>query len=198
MTRAGFGDLLATLAEWLEEGLDPGWTSVIPPPAMLASDDGVRDIDALLADFPQAAGRLVLEVPEEALRGRGEAAILRGLGHVRDRGVRVALSGFGGQDGALALLRKGLFDEVRLSRGLVAELGTDPSAELLVDAYATVAAGLGLDVMARGVGTGEQERRLRALGCRFATGALYGGATLEPQEARGRLRAAAGTAVRSS
>lgn len=174
MTVAGFRTLLRTTTAWLDEGLEPGWMSIVPPAAMLLSPGAMCDFDRVLSEFPDAAARLVIEVPEVFLEERAERAILKSLRCLRVRQVRTAIGGFGRRAGSLALLRKGAFDEVRISSSLISTYMADREVGVLVGGYLGVAEGLGLDVLARGVQTADQERRLRRLGCRFASGPRYG------------------------
>ena len=187
VTLAAAHQVVATVSEWLAEGLEPGRVSFALPAPTLASAASLESLEGLFAEHPEAARRVTVEIPEDFLDERAGRIILENVGQLRRRHIRIALGGFGASHGSLALLREGKFDEIRIDGSLVAGIGRERSAELMIGAALDVASGLGLDSLAGGVRSEEQERHLRRSGCRLAVGDPYG-ALAEREETTARLR----------
>jgi diguanylate cyclase (GGDEF)-like protein/PAS domain S-box-containing protein len=121
--------------------------------------------------------RLTLELTERtALDDLARTAEM--LQPLRRLGVHVALDDFGTGFSSLSYLTGLHVDAVKIDRRLVAGLGVRHEADVLVRAVLTLAADLGLRVVADGVETQEQADRLLAHGCEMAQGLLYGSAVL--------------------
>jgi EAL domain-containing protein (putative c-di-GMP-specific phosphodiesterase class I) len=88
--------------------------------------------------------------------------------------VHVALDDFGTGFSSLGYLEVLPVDELKIDRRFVAGLGVSHQDEALVRAVLTLAADLGLSVVAEGVETRAQAHALAELGCGMAQGLLYG------------------------
>ncbi len=93
---------------------------------------------------------------------------------LRAQGVRLVLDNFGGNTASLPNVLGMTFDGLKIDRGFVSKLVNDTRAERLVQSIVTGAASLGMDVTASGVATQDVAARVRALGCRFMQGAVFG------------------------
>ena len=135
-----------------------------------ATLDLVRDV---LAETGISGDRLAFEITETAVLADTEAAskIIDGL---RATGARVKLDDFGTGYSSLSHLRALPLDCIKVDRSFVASTVEDPSSRALLAAIAQLAAAVGADLIAEGVETVEQHAMLRALGCGFAQGYLYG------------------------
>jgi EAL domain-containing protein (putative c-di-GMP-specific phosphodiesterase class I) len=128
---------------------------------------------ATVADALAASGlpphRLQLEVTESLLLGDdlASAGVLAGL---QELGVSIALDDFGTGWSSLAYLRRFPFDQIKMDRGFLRDLGTDPRVGAVVQAILSLGRGLGMRVVAEGIETEEQARRLLALGCERGQG----------------------------
>jgi diguanylate cyclase (GGDEF)-like protein/PAS domain S-box-containing protein len=126
--------------------------------------DVVAHVTAALDAAALAPESLTLEIPEAAL-GPDTAEALRTLAAL---GVRLALDDFGTGISALAHLRSGPVEVVKLDGALVAG-----DAGVLA-AVVQLAHALGLETVAEGVETREQLGALESLGCERAQGYLLG------------------------
>ena len=117
---------------------------------------------------------LQIEITEEVLLDRVSNRTLDQLAALRGRGARLVLDDFGTGTAELARLLRIPLDGLKLDKQFVQRLGKDTRAEEIVRATLSLANGLGLDVVAEGVETDEQAAMLRALGCQFAQGFLFG------------------------
>lgn len=170
MTDAVLTDVTALLAE----GLDPGQVSVNIPEVALATRSGRADLERLIAGAPAAARHLTFEITEDVFIARGGGPIQDGIAAFRRAGLRISLDDFGTGFASFQHLRQLEFDELKIDRSFVADLGTDPTAQLLVGAFLDIGRGFGVDVIAEGVETEAQRRCLLAMGCRFGQGYRFG------------------------
>jgi diguanylate cyclase (GGDEF)-like protein len=152
-----------------------GWRAADPggPPLELAVNLSARQLsrpDALvemvtevLRDTGLPPALLALEITESALVDEGEGALDR----LRALGVRLVLDDFGTGYASLAQLKRLRFDAIKVDRSFVASLGLADEGEdaLLVAAIIHMATALGLIVVAEGVESARQLRRLSALRC---------------------------------
>jgi diguanylate cyclase (GGDEF)-like protein len=136
--------------------------------------------------FP--AQRLEIEVTESAMIG-DVARAKSSLMSLKNQGVRVALDDFGTGYSSLFLLRELPIDKLKIDRSFVARITTDRENATIVGALVGLGRALGLQVTAEGVEDEETAEALRAMGCEFAQGYLYGAAIELPQYVIDPLRA---------
>jgi EAL domain-containing protein (putative c-di-GMP-specific phosphodiesterase class I) len=92
------------------------------------------------------------------------------LQQLRALGVRVVLDDFGTGFSSLAYLRQLPLDTIKVDRSFVTDLDVrDPNVGI-IRAVVSLAHGLGITVVAEGIETDEQARRLRELGCDMGQG----------------------------
>ena len=112
---------------------------------------------------------LELEITESSVMDRSEAS-LGVLQQLRALGVRVVLDDFGTGYSSLAYLRQLPLDTIKVDRSFVTDLDVrDPNVGI-IRAVVSLAHGLGITVVAEGIETDEQARRLRELGCDMGQG----------------------------
>jgi diguanylate cyclase (GGDEF)-like protein len=112
---------------------------------------------------------LELEITEGAAMddAPATAAVLEEL---KTLGVRVAIDDFGTGYSSLSYLERFPVDSLKVDCSFIGSLGRDPGATVLVRAMIDLAHALGSRVIAEGVETDEQLRRVRELGCDLAQG----------------------------
>jgi diguanylate cyclase (GGDEF)-like protein/PAS domain S-box-containing protein len=131
------------------------------------------EVLAFLEEHPCVAGRLSVEVTEEAVMdARGVVATV--LADLRERGVQVGIDDFGTGYSALSYLQDLSLDFIKLDRSLVEGVGRFDRADTLAAALVDLAHALDLQVVAEGVTRPVQVDRLRELGCDRAQGYLLG------------------------
>ena len=112
---------------------------------------------------------LELEITESSVMDRSETS-LGVLQQLRALGVRVVLDDFGTGYSSLAYLRQLPLDTIKVDRSFVTDLDVrDPNVGI-IRAVVSLAHGLGITVVAEGIETEEQARRLRELGCDMGQG----------------------------
>jgi PAS domain S-box-containing protein/diguanylate cyclase (GGDEF)-like protein len=137
---------------------------------------GLPDLADSVLEITGAAGLdpdgLTIEVTETAVMEAGTDAAVQ-LGRLADAGVRVSLDDFGTGHSSLGALRGLPIDELKIDRAFVEDLADDPAATAICAAMIALADGLGLELVAEGVETKFQARRLHELGCPVGQGHLF-------------------------
>jgi diguanylate cyclase (GGDEF)-like protein/PAS domain S-box-containing protein len=134
------------------------------------------ELPAFVAGVLEASGLapelLVLELTESSVMEAGEQPLCVMQG-IRELGVRLVLDDFGTGYSSLSRLRHFQIDGLKIDRSFIADLdGDDPADALIVAGVVELARALGLTVVAEGVETEAQLRRLDRIGCRYAQGFL--------------------------
>jgi diguanylate cyclase (GGDEF)-like protein len=168
------------IRDWRESGF-----SVVPVAVNISSHQfNEVDLQSVVSEAlhsqqvdPQL---LELELTESLLLGQGEEVelVLRDL---RAIGVRIALDDFGTGYSALTYLSRFNLDVLKMDRGLLRDIDTNPSAAGIASAVVSMAHNLGLTVVAEGVDSEAQVPILRDMRCDQIQGFLYSPA-LPPEE----------------
>ena len=137
----------------------------------LSETDFVPRLTKLLASVPR--GSLALEITESLLIADPEH-IVATLAALDEVGVRIALDDFGTGYSSLSNLSALPIHQLKIDRSFVSGLGERPESEALVSAIIRLGHGLDLEVVAEGVETEQEARRLEELDCDFAQGFLFG------------------------
>jgi diguanylate cyclase (GGDEF)-like protein/PAS domain S-box-containing protein len=160
------------VADWRRDGWEASLWLRCPGLQMMAPF-GASVLEAL-ADSGLAPAALILEVAPEVL-GEGGDVVLRSLGELRERGVRLAVDISAAGYGSLARLSHHPVDLVRIGPDLVAGLGVDAAAETLIRALVRIGRDLGIPVVADGIERAEQRDLLAAMGCVLGMGTFVAG-----------------------
>jgi diguanylate cyclase (GGDEF)-like protein/PAS domain S-box-containing protein len=135
-----------------------------------------RAIVSVVADALAASGlepgRLVLEVTESALMANAEMAI-GCLHELKALGIRLAIDDFGTGYSSLVYLKRMPVDAIKVDRSFVDGLGDDAEDTAIVSSVVRLAHAVGVQAIAEGVETREQQAHLQDLGCDLAQGFLW-------------------------
>jgi EAL domain-containing protein (putative c-di-GMP-specific phosphodiesterase class I) len=132
----------------------------------------VTEVGTILATMGVDAGLLTLELTEGVVVADPQLAAVR-LGELRALGVKVSVDDFGTGYSSLTYLKGLPVDEVKIDKGFVNSLATDPADRAVVRAVVDIAHTLGLRVVAEGVEEQEQHELLRTLGVDEIQGYLH-------------------------
>jgi diguanylate cyclase (GGDEF)-like protein/PAS domain S-box-containing protein len=159
-------------AIWLERHGDrAAGVSVNVSAGQLRQPDFAREVLSTLAATRLEPARLTLELTETAALGGGSS--VDNLDRLRSTGVRIALDDFGTGQSSLSVLQGFAVDELKLDRSFTETLEGD-GLPAVCAAVIQVGSALGLDVVAEGVESAAQARRLVDLGYSRAQGYHYG------------------------
>jgi diguanylate cyclase (GGDEF)-like protein len=111
-----------------------------------------------------ASSRLIVEVTESVMIGdTGQAIAILHL--IRDQKIMIAMDDFGTGYASLGYLRRFPFDEIKIDRSFVSELGKRDDSVVIVRAIISLAKALGIATVAEGVESEDQFACLKAEGC---------------------------------
>jgi diguanylate cyclase (GGDEF)-like protein len=188
--------LIVPLGRWvLAEGCRQlrEWHGVFPdrPPLTLSVNvsvkqvmrsDFVDTVATVLRDSGIEPGCLMLELTESVVIEQ-LALVSNALSSVKALGVHVHLDDFGMGYSSLAVLDRLPLDAIKIDHTFVGAMDREERFAQLVRTIVTLAHNVGLEAIAEGVTTDAHLARLRALGCAYAQGYLFG-AAVEPAAMR--------------
>jgi diguanylate cyclase (GGDEF)-like protein len=140
-------------------------------PAQLVADGLVRSVAGIIAEFGIDAGSVCLEITERAVV-RDIETTRRTLAELKEVGFQIAIDDFGTGYAVLSHLKSLPIDILKIDRGFVRDLGTDPGDLAIVRAIIGLADAFGLQVVAEGVETPAAALTLMRHGCHLAQGFL--------------------------
>ncbi len=135
--------------------------------------DFVAQVTSALERSGADPRRLKLELTESQLLDDIDDVIAK-MSALRAVGVRFSLDDFGTGYSSLAYLKRLPLDQLKIDRSFVRDLLTGVNDGAIVRTVVALGNSLGLSVIAEGVETAEQQRRLADLGCLCYQGYLFG------------------------
>ncbi|WP_420857380.1 putative bifunctional diguanylate cyclase/phosphodiesterase [Marivivens marinus] len=158
-------DALTALRRWDEAGFN------IPRVGVNFSNEELRDprlVDRIaweLDRFNLQAERLAIEVLETVVANHAEDIVLRNLKSLSRLGCSLDLDDFGTGHASITSIRNFSIERIKIDRSFITNIDADPEQQKMVSAILTMAERLGLDTLAEGVETPEEQAMLAKLGC---------------------------------
>ncbi len=131
--------------------------------------DVIARIMEILERTNLAPESLRLEITESVVMDHGDR-VMENLRQLRTLGVKLGIDDFGTGYSSLGYLQRFQYDDVKIDQSFVSNLVEGPEATTIVESILSLASGLGIGVIAEGVETAEQVRRLRSLHCPHGQG----------------------------
>ncbi|MCL3881095.1 GGDEF domain-containing phosphodiesterase [Marivita sp. GX14005] len=119
-----------------------------------------------------APRRLVLEIGETTLF-EGDDMVRTNLREITGLGCRLDIDNFGTGHASLLALQQAPISRIKLDRTLVRHAHTIPARQTMLSAICGMAETMGIETLAAGVETIEEQSLLRQVGCRAAQGFLF-------------------------
>jgi EAL domain-containing protein (putative c-di-GMP-specific phosphodiesterase class I) len=166
-------------AAWRKAGL-PLTVSVNLSGRQFYRDDLAQRISRIVRTAGCEPSWIELEVTESSLLHDLEA-IRKVLHKLREEGFSVAIDDFGTGYSSLSHLKHFPIDTLKIDISFIADLETDPGDAAITEAIIALARGLGLRVVAEGVGTRAQLDFLDVRGCECFQG-FWASKALPPLE----------------
>lgn len=168
--RTACARMAALTAEY--PGAGPLTMSVNVSSRQFAQVDFYDQVVAALADAGLPGSRLVLELTETTLMENPKvtAEVLQRL---RDLGVHIHLDDFGVGYSSLSYLRRFPIDSLKIDRSFTAAVPGGKQDEAILRAIVSLAAALGLEVVAEGVENQAQWDHLHGLDCTYGQGFYF-------------------------
>ena len=139
----------------------------------LESDTFVAEVDVALTSSGLTPGALVLEITESVLMRDAPTTTAR-LDALKATGVKIAIDDFGTGYSSLAYLRQFPVDILKIDRSFVSAIDESPEADALLHTLVQLGQQLRLEIIAEGIETGNQLRRLQSKRCDSGQGYLFG------------------------
>lgn len=114
-----------------------------------------------------------IEITEDVIIGIDDQALQDKLSFLVSSGVEFSLDDFGTGYASLIHITSFPIKEIKIDKQFVFGIETNRRKRAIVRGMVQIARSLGLNVIAEGVETPEQEDVLREIGCRYAQGFLY-------------------------
>ncbi|MEO8178789.1 MAG: bifunctional diguanylate cyclase/phosphodiesterase [Deltaproteobacteria bacterium] len=163
-------EALRQLVAWEKAGIHTH-VSINLSARNLADEKLPERLAELLAQGQVHPSRMMMEITESAVMANPERAAVV-LERFREIGVDLSIDDFGTGYSSLTYLRTLPARELKIDRSFVHDIDTNEGNALITSAVIKLAHGLGLEVVAEGVETEAELRRLLTLGCDLAQGYL--------------------------
>jgi len=171
------GDWILTHAciqahQWYTEGIFDGKISVNVSGVQMEHGNILESIHKALYISKLPARMLELEITESILMTNPEHWISI-LEQIKQLGISIAIDDFGTGYSSLAYLRHFSLDKLKIDKSFVDDLPENEDARSIAKTIIALAKSLGLQTLAEGIETKEQETYLKSIGCTYAQGYLY-------------------------
>ncbi|WP_175011374.1 putative bifunctional diguanylate cyclase/phosphodiesterase [Burkholderia lata] len=150
---------------WESEGLHIPYLSVNVSPLQLIRDGFVAGVDDAVTRSEMPYSKLALEVTEGVSLAHHDAVATQVIRELRHRGIRIMIDDFGTGFASLSYLQHLPFDAIKIDRRFVAKLPSSRNDREIIKAIVDLSGRLGMNVIAEGVETREQETALIEAGC---------------------------------
>lgn len=139
---------------------------------LISDENFVKFMTQSVEEKKISPSRVKVEVTERILM-QGDLALER-LNSVRRAGFLLTLDDFGTGYSSLEYLIKFDVDALKIDQSFVRKIEDDPKAQVIISSIVQLANGLSVPVIAEGIETENQYVILRAMGCKYGQGYLYG------------------------
>lgn len=179
------------LQTWHEAGHRRVHMAVNISALQFARDDFADTVARIFSDCNLAPEHLILELTESVVMEDYET-VVRQMTLLKQCGVRIAMDDFGTGYSSLSYLHRIPIDVLKIDRSFIERLADPEGTRPIVEAVIAMARHLGLQVVAEGVETTEQQDILQQAGCHSYQGYLFA-RPLPPEEAENCLAASRNT-----
>jgi diguanylate cyclase (GGDEF)-like protein len=162
------------LARWSEAGADAGpWLAINLSARSMEHPRVVHRLIEAVKHGEVGRDQIKIELTERSFIG-SLPGVDAGVRKLIATGIGVGIDDFGTGYSALAYLQHFDLDFMKIDRAFVSSVGEGPRGDAVVTAIVDLAHAHGMRVIAEGVESGRQARRLREIGCDFAQGFHFG------------------------
>lgn len=175
--------VLQTMRGWKTSGFEVLPVAINISPEVLARKETVDDLLWKISEFGDVSHLLTIELTEDVFIGRILDSVRNSIHKLIETGIRLSIDDFGSGYASFRHLKEFPLHELKIDQSFVQDIGSEPSADVLLAAFASIAKGLDLAVVAEGIETEQQRQFLLSLGCEIGQGFLFAPA-LKEVEAR--------------
>ncbi len=160
------------IRRWLDMGIEPPRVSF----NISRKNLFVPDIEQKILDIVKSCNittdRLETEITETAREDEIDR-LISFLSKLKQNGMQIAIDDFGTGYSSLSLIHNINADIIKIDKSFVSALGRDSRSGVLIETIIQIADRLDMDVIAEGVETADEGRRLIDMGCINAQGYYY-------------------------
>lgn len=150
-------------------------------PRQFTQNNLIAQLDEIVEQTHLNYNCLKLEIKESAIMNNVKGAQII-LNQLRERKIQLSLDDFGTGYSSLSYLHSFPVDTLKIDRSFIQELDEDPQQFSLVPVIINIAQKMGMNVIAEGIETAQQLKKLRQLNCDFGQGYFFC-APLNPEQA---------------
>lgn len=166
-------EVIGQMRDWTERGMDFGHVALNASAADFQRSDFAEFLLTQLSAAGIPTKCFQLEVTETVFLRRGADLVERTLRLLSSEGVKIALDDFGTGYASLSHLNQFPVDVIKIDRSFVSDIGLDQEHAAIAEAVITLGRKLGMEVVAEGIETPTQAKRLVDLGCQYGQGFLF-------------------------
>ena len=160
------------LKSWLDEGVEPLRIAVNVSTVQL-KDSGFTDmVIAVVRETGINPEYLDLEITESILMDQNKST-MEALLKLQSIGVHISLDDFGTGYSSLNYLQSLPIDTLKIDRSFINNLTSNKEQGKIVETILILGGNLGIDVVAEGIETAEQLKKLRMIHCRRGQGYYF-------------------------
>lgn len=141
----------------------------------LTSKDFYQEMLSLIDSYDIPTEKIIFEITESANIAKNEHAV-QVIDKFTALGIKVSIDDFGTGYSSLANLDKLPFQELKIDKQFVENIHHDDKRRVIAETTVKMAKGVGLEVVAEGLTTAEDEKTLTAFGCDIGQGYYYSAA----------------------
>jgi len=160
------------LKAWKDAGHPPVRVGVNISALQFARRDFAAMVAGMLRDFAVSPECLLLELTESVVM-EDYSAVLRQMNLLQEFGIHIAMDDFGTGYSSLSYLHKLPINMLKIDRSFIERLGDADGTRPIVEAVIAMGEHLGLEIVAEGVETLEQQLILQEAGCHRYQGFLF-------------------------
>ncbi|GAB4294863.1 MAG: hypothetical protein Kow0096_11290 [Thiohalomonadaceae bacterium] len=166
------GEAIAQFMRWRAQGIAPEYISINASGMQLFHPSFADTLFELLREHQMEGRHLQVELTENVLM-RDIDSCRHTLDRLRAHGIRIAIDDFGTGYSSLAYLKQLPIDDLKIDRSFVRDIPGDANDCAIAEAIIGMARNLGMETVAEGVETLEQEKFLTHVGCNKVQGYHY-------------------------
>lgn len=155
-------------------------------PRQFSQNNLIAQLDEIVEQTHLNYKCLKLEIKESAIMNNVKTAQII-LNQLRQREIQLSLDDFGTGYSSLSYLHSFPVDTLKIDHSFIQELDEDPQQFGLVPVIINIAQKMGMNVIAEGIETAQQLKKLRQLNCDFGQGYFFS-TPLNPEQAVKLLR----------
>ncbi len=174
-----FEEVCSTLQRWKNENKPMLKVSCNLSRITLMESDIVETINSIFNQFSINKDCIELEITENDT-AVGKAVLFQNARKLHDAGYHISLDDFGTKHTNLNILADIEVDVLKIDKSLINSLARNKRKQTILKNVISMCVDLGIQVIAEGVETKEQEKMLRSLNCHLIQGYLYGKPTPIP------------------